>query len=469
MAIRIGIDVACRAVHRATCADATGSLLWKNVRFRTSPEDLEALWQRIPAGEADITVVMEPTRNAWVPLAAWFRRHGAKVVMVPPEQSADLRDYYNKHAKTDRLDAELLARLPGLHPDGLHIEQGLGCAEPLRRAVKIRSTLVRRRVTCTQRLDALLEILGPDWICALGTVMTATVLLFLTRWPDPQQVLRLGHKRLTDWLARQSRGMWGAQKAEAILNAAAATLRLWGTDGMDFAALAADIALEAELALDLDRQIKAIDKRIATYYDKADPEHIALSAPGVGQILAAQIVGRLGDPQRFTNLAAVRSYSGLVPRQNSSGVASAAGGPTKQGDACLREAIFLAADHARRSDPTLAQRYHRLMVENGKHHTSALCSIGAALLTRIATCLRKGEPYLLLDIDGTPITAQQGRAIAKERYSVPEAVRKARRTVHRSDSQQPTDVMMGGRGSSTKKGVARRSKVTTTPQPACIG
>jgi hypothetical protein len=26
---------------------------------------------------AEVLVVMEPTRNAWVPLAAWFRRHGA--------------------------------------------------------------------------------------------------------------------------------------------------------------------------------------------------------------------------------------------------------------------------------------------------------------------------------------------------------------------------------------------------------
>ncbi len=64
MTIRIGIDVACRALHRAACADATGKLLWRNVRFRTSEEDLEELWQRIPAGEDDITVVMGPTRNA---------------------------------------------------------------------------------------------------------------------------------------------------------------------------------------------------------------------------------------------------------------------------------------------------------------------------------------------------------------------------------------------------------------------
>ena len=52
---------------------------------------------------------------------------------------------------------------------------------------------------------------------------------------------------------------------------------------------------------------------------------MALSAPGVGRVLAAEIVGRLGDPLRFTNLAAVRSYSGLVPGQNSSGVVNAIG------------------------------------------------------------------------------------------------------------------------------------------------
>ena len=83
---------------------------------------------------AQVLVVMEPTRNAWVPLAAWFRRCGADVVLVPPERSADLRRYYAKHTKSDRLDSQLLARLPMLHPDGLYAEQGLGPGDALKRA-----------------------------------------------------------------------------------------------------------------------------------------------------------------------------------------------------------------------------------------------------------------------------------------------------------------------------------------------
>ncbi|WP_374202779.1 transposase [Saccharothrix sp. S26] len=92
--MRLGIDVACRAAHQASLADTTGRYLWSGRRFRTTVEDLERLRAMLPEGTepSSVTVVMEPTRNAWVPLAAWFRRRGAVVVLVPPEQSADLPD-----------------------------------------------------------------------------------------------------------------------------------------------------------------------------------------------------------------------------------------------------------------------------------------------------------------------------------------------------------------------------------------
>jgi transposase len=78
--------------------------------LRTTPAELDRLWSSLPGDTepGDVLVVMEPTRNAWVPLAAWFRRKGARVVLVPPERSADLRDYYAKHTKSDRLDSQLL-------------------------------------------------------------------------------------------------------------------------------------------------------------------------------------------------------------------------------------------------------------------------------------------------------------------------------------------------------------------------
>ena len=52
------------------------------------------------------------------------------------------------------------------------------------------------------------------------------------------------------------------------------------------------------------------DRRIRDLYAEADPTGIVRSAPGVGDILAAQILGRLGDPTRFLQPRAARSFSG---------------------------------------------------------------------------------------------------------------------------------------------------------------
>lgn len=458
MRIRLGIDVACRAAHQASCADDTGRFLWSGHRFRTEPGDLDALWAKLPDGDVEVTVVMEPTRNAWVPLAAWFRRHGAVVVMVPPEQSADLRDYYHKHAKSDRLDSKVLARLPLLHPEGVTVEAGIGPGDALKRAVKIRSGLVHRRTTSMQRLDCLLELMGPAWVAALGSDMCKTSFRFLARYANPNTVRHLGQRRLSEFLHRSSRGAWADERAAEILAAAKTTIALWG-DEFDFEELAADIAAEARLALGVCDEIASMDKRIAALYATADPTGIVRSAPGVGIVGAPQILGRLGDAKRFRNLAGVRSFSGLVPRRDDSGHTAIAGGPTKAGDACLREALFISADHARKIDPTLAQRYHRLMTIEGKHHNSALCHVATALLTRIAACLRADHTYQLVDIDGTPITEHEGRAIVAERYTVPSKIRAARRAAT-TTSRQPR------RNERANQGVDKRSETPLVPTPS---
>uniref|UniRef100_UPI003F497556 transposase n=1 Tax=Actinomadura sp. CA-154981 TaxID=3240037 RepID=UPI003F497556 len=165
-------------------------------------------------------------------------------------------------------------------------------------------------------------------------------------------------------------------------------------------------------------------------FARADPGGILQSVPSVGPIRGAQILGRLGDPNRFTSLAGVRAFSGLVPRLDSSGINGRHNGLTKSGDACLREALFMAAEHARRSDPSLAAKYHRLMVTQGRHHNSALCHVATTLLTRIAACWRRGERYTLHDTNGRPVDATQARAIIAERYTVSAELRTARRTIH---------------------------------------
>jgi hypothetical protein len=96
----------------------------------------------------------------------------------------------------------------------------------------------------------------------------------------------------------------------------------------------------------------------------------------------------------------------------------------------------MAADQARRIDPTLAARYHRLMSQAGKHHNSALCHIATVLLTRIVACWRANTPYVIRDLDGTPLTPTQGRAIVASRYTISPDRRLRRTTTNERTSRR---------------------------------
>jgi hypothetical protein len=310
--------------------------------------------------------------------------------------------------------------------------------------VQLRGSLVKRRSVIVARLDSYLELLSPAWHAAFGGDLTLyTPLRFLAAgYAGPHAVRRLGRTRLTRLIWRWSHGAWAEDHAGLILAAAAETLQLWDTE-LSYPDLADDIAAEARLALALCTEIRDLDTKIASLLRELDPAGIMTSVPGVGAVNAAQILARLGDPARFRSLAGARSFSGLVPALAASGVSGRHGAPTKQGDASLREALFMAAGHARRADPTLAARYYRLMVHEGKHHNSALCHIAPALLTRIIACWRAGVPYQVRDTDGTPLTTAQGRAVIAERYRVSDELRARRRTSHtktgtsRRDQESP--------------------------------
>jgi transposase len=433
MTMTLGIDLACRAAHVASLAGPDGRLVWRGRSLFTRPADLAKLWRDIDCPPGELTVVLEPTRNVWIVVAAWFRRRGARVVLVPTTQSADLRAYYAKHTKNDRLDSAILARLPLLHPEGLREYAGDGPADPLRRIVKQRSSLAKRRAAIFHRLDAQLELLGPAWYGALGTDYGHATLHFLARYADPNTVIRLGQARLGRFLRRYSHGHWREGKAAELIAAAHQTLQLWDGDGMDFAELGADIALEAEQAQVLTAQMDDLDERIANLYAEADPAGIIRSTPGVGPVIAAIIAGRLGDPHRFTSLAAIRSYAGLVPKVNQSGTSDKPGGLTKAGDPLLRQAAWMAAEQARKFDPQLAAKYKRLMAAD-RHHDSAVCHIATVLLTRIATCWRLGEPYQIRDLDGTPLTMAEGKRIVAEHHQVPK--KKTKRSYHRATNHK---------------------------------
>lgn len=419
----LGIDLAVRAAHVATLTDDHGKVVWRRRRFFNRRSDLMELSAAAGPPE-ELTVVMEPTRNSWVLVAAHFRAEGAKVVLVAPEQAADLRRYYNKHAKDDHLGSHVLARLPLLHPEGLAEVSSLGPADALKRAVRRRASLVTERLAWPQRLGSLLDLLGPGYVEVLSTRMQKSTLEVLEHYGDPRALRRLGLARLSALLRRTSGGSWGDEQAARLLAVANEAISLWQGGGLDFAELAWDLASEVRVSRQLGAEVERLDQRIAELYGDADPKGIVASAPGTGPVLSAGILGRLGDAKRFANLGGARKFSGLVPGVAQSGNSQQQPGITKQGDPGLRRDLFLAAELARHQDPQLAAKYYRLIVERRLHHYSAICHLATTLLTRIAACWRSGQLYVVRGTDGTPVDPAQARAIIAERYKIPPEARR---------------------------------------------
>jgi len=62
---------------------------------------------------------MEPTGPAWLPIAVFFASRGHAVFRVSSQKASDLRKFFSKHAKTNGIDADTLARLGIVDPAGL--------------------------------------------------------------------------------------------------------------------------------------------------------------------------------------------------------------------------------------------------------------------------------------------------------------------------------------------------------------
>src|SRR5260370_14813690 len=83
-------------------------------RVRPTRTSLEALLAVALAGAAEgtvVEVVIEPTGPAWLPVAVFFGARGHRVYRVSCQRASDLRKYFRRHHKTNRIDAVTLARM----------------------------------------------------------------------------------------------------------------------------------------------------------------------------------------------------------------------------------------------------------------------------------------------------------------------------------------------------------------------
>ena len=427
----VGIDLGIASDHTVRVLAEDGREVCRR-RCRPTVASLTLIEQAALAGAdpgTQLEVVFEPTGPAWLPIAVFFTARGHLVFRVSSAKAADLRRFLSRHAKSNGIDADTLARLTLVAPDSVRPLQ-LPDVETasLDRRVRAADRLTRLASEHKVRIKDLLRQLMP--MTPLVGDLGAADLAVLERWADPRALLKAGRARVTTVIAKASNNHQGAARAEQWRAAAAAAIELYGEHpAIAWSDLAAEVATEVALLRAVQTQLAHHAAAREEAYRWVDVGQLARTLPGVAEVSGPVLAAAIGDPRRFPSGAHFKSFAGQAPRARVTGETDRKGQPmSKAGSSLLRVTLIRAADHARKQDPQLARIYYQQMVERGADHLKANCVVAGHLAERFWAVMRRGMPYVICDTDGTPVTPEQAKQIIAAQWTVPPEVRSRRRS-----------------------------------------
>jgi transposase len=359
----------------------------------------------------------------------FFARRGHAVYRVSSAKAADLRRFLRRHAKSNGIDAETLARMPLADPGGLQqLELPGPGAAALDRRVRACGRLTEAASKHKVRIKDLVRQLMP--MTPLTGDLGKADLAVLERYADPRLLLAAGDGELARLITTVSGHQQGSQRAGQWRAAAAAAVELYGDHpAVPYDELAAEVATEIRLLRAIQAELAIHAAARERHYRQVDPGQLARSLPGFAEISAPVLVAAMGRPGRFRDGTKFKSYVGLAPRASETGETDRKGQPmSKAGPSQLRSAFVRAAGTARRQDPQLARIYYLQMTERGATHLKACCVVAGHLAERAWAVLSRGTPYVICGNNGNPVTPAEATKIIADNWTVPEDIRKRRRS-----------------------------------------
>lgn len=425
--LNVGCDLGIKSDSKATVMDSSGQVR-NRFNFTLSHAGLESFFTIIEqGGPHTIRIICEPTSMMWFPLAVAAKERGHAVYRVKSEKVSDLRKYYKKHTKTDRIDADTLAKIPLVDYDSLYeVELPQADLQALNRMVRQHEKLTAAIAIRKRRIQDLICFAIPLLLSCFDDPFTLRARVVLNRYFHPARVKRLGVKRLDKILLKSSDKPMEPFLAQRIYEAMMDAYQLYGEqEYLDFDELCNEVTFEMELMEHEEDVLQKLNKKIDALYVKLHHSRNLETIPGIGKILAPVFLANILNPDRFLTTEAFRGFTGMIPGKSESGLMEGKGGKmTKAGPTSLRRALYIAADVARQWDPQMAKFYYDHMVHKGNQHTKATCAVATKLASRILTVLKEDRPYVICDVDGTALTKQQAKQTIVEKWTVTEDVRK---------------------------------------------
>lgn len=375
----LGIDVG-KSFHWAVGVDAEGTVTIDRP-LRNRQDEIDALLGE--AGEGAL-VVVDQKNNIGSLVVRRCRSAGVDVGYLPGKAMKQARDMFPGTAKTDRIDAEIIARTAlGMRRVVLPIAESddLGASVSLLSSQLAYAT--RRATMARNRLHAVLLESDPALEAAVD-LSSAWQLSVMSGLGGAAGVAAAGKRRY-----RSLCGRLGAREAarDALWEAAVASARDgFHPDAED--ALVRSLAAEI-LAADAERA--SLEADIASRLSGDETYRCLLTVPGVGAKTATALVTMV-DVSLFGGDDRLASYCGLVPSNSQSGTSIDSASATRSGNKQLKNLLIFSCNSLVGTRNRFG-RYYDECRSRGMRHNKALKAVARKRLGVIYAIMRDRVPY----------------------------------------------------------------------------
>lgn len=304
---------------KACVVNFFGDIIIPSFRFPYNNHGIEffstKVKKAINIGDArKVFMGLEASGHYHINLTTRLRSMGYSVEVINPIDT--WKERTNRHSKTDDIDMGAVARVL-ISNKGTRVVIPEGVYYDLYRATRTRRQFVRAEVSSKNIITGLVDRIFPGLWPKQDPIFSdhwgKGSLLLLEHYPHPEQIIRLGAKRLSRFLQRNNTKL-GEKTALKIITAAKdSPCRPLKDVRIDILALKHHIrALRYYL-----ETITTFEAEIAKLLVQT-PGTYLLSVPGISLVYGGEFTGAVGDISRFSYYKQIISLAGNCPKLNQS-------------------------------------------------------------------------------------------------------------------------------------------------------